>query len=103
MESLTCRKGQSSTCTYRYVFRASLDPCRCKNALHVVLFSVVDSGEDTGDDLSPAFAPGSYFPNIVENSITTRGMLILDVTINDNYYFITISDKKNSNERPFVQ
>lgn len=37
--------------------------------------------------MSPAFEPGSYFQNAVENSISTKGMWILDETISK-------SDKK---------
>ena len=49
------------------------------------LFSVVDSGEE--NDLSPAFAPGSYFQNVVENSVSAKGMRTLNTTISK-------SDKK---------
>lgn len=48
--------------------------------LSFLVFSVVhvDSGKD--NDLSPAFEPGSYFQNAVENSISTKGMWLLIIS-----------------------
>lgn len=48
----------------------------CNCAFYFVLFSVVDSGDN---DLSPAFEPGSYFQNAVENSVTVQGILDFDL------------------------